>query len=432
MTITIRRNDDARCIFIESSPGPQFFDAVQAVIDNPSDVTINLLDLVTGVDLFTDVHYTEFVDEAANPWGATPTDTVNALNAAFGAGGAASGVAPVITSSLAVGITEGETLNYELIATNGVGYEWSSLPTGVVTTVGNVRKLVGGSLLTAVGSPYNIGMKAINYNGEDSETLVLTVSGSPYNNTKAIQFNNNEYMDAAATTSNPLYRASNGSGSGDAWTIVGWLKAGTANNAEQTLLSFGGSDKNNEGHVHLYWDASGGDERIVLEYGESGARLILKTPTSSVTDGTYIHVMVTYDGGTTGDTGAQINDYYGRFDIFLDGVSQTLTKSNDNDGFKDGMVDDLFRLGEASFGGKHLKGNTLLDEVAIWNTDETANVAAIYNSGTTHDLALLTSPPVHYWRMGDGDTFPDIVDNVGSLDFEMFNMNAGDIVTDTP
>ena len=79
-----------------------------------------------------------------------------------------------------------------------------------------------------------------------------------------------------------------------------------------------------------------------------------------------------------------------------------------------------------------MRNNCVVDEVAIWSTDESANVAAIYNGGVTHDLSLLTSTPVNWWRMGDGDTFPTLADNIGTLDFTMTNMNAGDIVNDTP
>ena len=86
---------------------------------------------------------------------------------------------------MAVSLTEGQTLNYELLADFGVGYEWDLSNVAGITTVDfNPRKLIGGSGL-AVGT-YNIPVKAINYNGEDSETLVLTVTAAPFSNTKSI------------------------------------------------------------------------------------------------------------------------------------------------------------------------------------------------------------------------------------------------------
>ena len=41
-------------------------------------------------------------------------------------------------------------------------------------------------------------------------------------------------------------------------------------------------------------------------------------------------------------------------------------------------------------------------------------------------------PPVNWWRMGDGDTFPNLLDSAGSDDFVMFSMSVGDIVNDVP
>ena len=79
-----------------------------------------------------------------------------------------------------------------------------------------------------------------------------------------------------------------------------------------------------------------------------------------------------------------------------------------------------------------MRNNCRVDELAIWGSDQASNAASIYNSGMPHDLSLLGNPPVHWWRMGDGDTFPTIQDNVGSLDLTMNNMTAADIVSDTP
>jgi len=111
----------------------------------------------------------------------TNQEKVNKLNALLQHSGSAIGEIPVITSSLAVGMTQGSTLNYELIATYGVAYEWDlSNVNGIATVDGHIRQLIGGSSL-AVGV-YNIPVKAINYNGEDSEVLVLTVSNPPFSN----------------------------------------------------------------------------------------------------------------------------------------------------------------------------------------------------------------------------------------------------------
>ena len=128
----------------------------------------------------------------------TDTEKINTLNALFQNTGASTGSLPSITSSLAISLTEGETLNYELTADYGVGYEWDlSNVSGITNVEGNSRKLIGGSSLST--GTYNIPVKAINYNGEDSETIVLTVSTPPFSNTKSVQFSNQDYTGANAS-----------------------------------------------------------------------------------------------------------------------------------------------------------------------------------------------------------------------------------------
>jgi len=75
-----------------------------------------------------------------------------------------------------------------------------------------------------------------------------------------------------------------------------------------------------------------------------------------------------------------------------------------------------------------------VDELAIWDSDRSGDVATIYNSGTPTDLSNLTNAPLHWWRMGDGDIFPFVFD-VGSqanLIFQMNSMSAASFVNDTP
>ena len=81
-----------------------------------------------------------------------------------------------------------------------------------------------------------------------------------------------------------------------------------------------------------------------------------------------------------------------------------------------------------------------IDEVGWWDNvalDADA-ITALYNSGEPIDLSTdsgnydNSSALVHWWRMGDDDTYPTIEDNEGSLDLTMTNMIAGDIEDDAP
>jgi len=77
----------------------------------------------------------------------------------------------------------------------------------------------------------------------------------------------------------------------------------------------------------------------------------------------------------------------------------------------------------------------LMDEVAVWNINlSSTDITRLYNTGNpTNLLSDATSTNLlHWWRMGDGDTFPTITDNKGGNDGTMINMELGDIVNDVP
>ena len=426
MTVKIYRDDDARSIFVENENGARFLNSLHAALNPDNSDCVDIHDQVESVVIVYNTGYSDFVDDSDAAHGVSAVATVNALNSIFNASGTSSDNVPEITSATSINITEGESINYELTANFGVGYEWDNLPTGVTTVEGNVRKIVGGTDLAA-GS-YTPTMRAINYKGQDAETLTITVSSPPYSNTRSVVFNNNEYVDATATTAHPMYRAANGSGSGDAWSLMLWVKPGSSNNQSQTLFYFGGNTTSEAG-VTLHY--KGNSDGIKLTYGSSFNYLQLITPTNSLTVGDWHQVIVTYDGGTTGVASGSISNYYGRFQIWIDGVAQSTTNSHANYGNSSTVPADLFRIGRER-SGQYLRNDTRIDEVAIWASDQTSNVSDIYNSGTTHDLTALDSPPDHYWRMGDGDTYPTLQDNVGSLDLTMNNMASNDIANDVP
>jgi len=425
MALKIYRDNAANAIFIEDANGVQFLNSLHVTVENGF---CSITDLAKDIEIVSGLDYDQFVDENGNTYGNSAIEVCDALNAIFQSSGSTGNV-PVITSNTSVNLTEGDTLNYELTADYGVGYEWDSLPAGVTTVEGNVRKLIGGSGLAA--GTYTPTAKAINYFGEDSETITITVADPPFANSKSIQFQNQDYLDAAANTSNPFYRASNGSGASDAWSVSFWFKLGThTGGGKQTIVSYGGSDEDNEGHVFIYH--KGSDKRLYLRYGSDNNNLELKTPTNTFTSGTWHHVLVTYDGGTTGAASGSINDYYGRFEFWIDGVATPTTNSNSNYGWTGAIPDEFFKVGESCFGGNHMRNSCKVDELALWGSDQTANAAAIYNSGTPFDLSTLGTAPDHWWRMGDGDTFPTLQDNSGSLDITMNNMTVADIVNDVP
>ena len=182
MSIKIYKDVAANSIFIEDNNGAQFMNSLQATV--PVD-KVTITDLARQIDLVSDVDHTIFIDENDNAYTGTATQVCDQLNAIFQSSGTPSGDAPTITSNTTINLVQGQTLNYELTATFGVGYEWENLPTGVTTVEGNTRKLIGGSNLST-GS-YVVTARAINYNGTDEQNITINVSNPSFSNTKSAQ-----------------------------------------------------------------------------------------------------------------------------------------------------------------------------------------------------------------------------------------------------
>ena len=422
--ITIYKDSSANAIFIEDANGVQFINSLQATIENGF---CSIHDLARGIEIVTDEPFDNFEDENGNSYGNNSTEVCDALNAIFSSSGTPTTNIPNITSTLAISLVEGETLNYELTADYGVGYEWDlSNVSGVTTVEGNVRKLVGGSSL-ATGT-YNIPVKAINYNGEDSETVVLTVSTPPFANTKSIQFDNQDYAGAnAALLDSVLGRSGNGSGSSDAWTISFWVKP-TNSSSGRVIFYYGSNDTTNGGYIEIRLTST---NKIRLQYGSNNNHIKILAP-NALTVNTWQQITMTYDGGTTGASSGDINNYYSRFKIYVDGVAQTTNNSNSNYGWSGAISGQNLRI------AKLVSGNTLngekIDELAIWDSDQSSNISDIYNSGVPFDFSTLATEPKHWWRMGDGDTYPNLQDNGTEANcvFVMYNMTSANIVNDVP
>tara|TARA_Y100000592_G_C5446412_1_gene306240 strand:+ start:176 stop:1480 length:1305 start_codon:yes stop_codon:yes gene_type:complete len=432
-TVKVYKDQGANSIFIEDANGAQFLNSLQAV-DTSGKVTIN--DLAKQIEIVSNEVHTNFVDENDAPYTGTVTDVVNTLNSIFQTSGTPTTELPNITSPLTINSVQGSVINYELTADFGVGYEWdfTNVP-GITTVNGNDRKIIGGSGL--VSGTYNIPVKAINYNGEDSETIVLTVSTPPFANTKSVQFNQNDFLlGNGGIVQNVLGRASNGSGASDAWSIGFYFKAGTSNNQNQTIFYTGNANLANNNHIKLTWNGNNAvRQKMIFQYGSNNNNLRLDTPVGSVqSDGFWHHYLITYDGGTTGSSSGQINNYYSRFKIFIDGVQQTTTNSNSNFGITTGLVTSELQVAKLSSGGNTLRNNCKIDELALWDSDQSANISSIYNGGVPFNLNTLTDKPVHWSRMGDGDTYPNLTDSgtAGNLTWVMQFMTAADIVNDVP
>lgn len=151
----------------------------------------------------------------------------------------------------------------------------------------------------------------------------------------------------------------------------------------------------------------------------------MRSTTTALTAGVWQHVLICFDlSQVNGDD--RIRPFVNGVDVFSVAVSLPATFPV--------ATGPVFVGEEANGYLSPFLGN--IDEVAMWSTDERSNVASIYNGGVPFDLTTLASPPAHYYRMGDGDTFSggqwDLFDNSGSYDLKSINMEVGDRVADVP
>jgi len=427
--IKIYRDEGAKAIFFEDANGAQFLNSLQA-FESGGNVSIKDKAKSTETDYFeivSGVAYTEFVKQDGTAYGTDTADTINELNAVFSLTNGVQ-VPPVITSSTSIALTTGDTLNYELTATNGVAYEWENLPSGVTTVEGNIRKLIGGSTLSP--ATYTPTMTAINYAGADTETLTITVSDPPFSATKSVRFNDgsstDDYASASASDLNAvLGRASNGSG--DAWTIGFWVKP-TNNGGSRCILYAGSSDKTNGGGIEIRLTSA---NKIRVRYGSGNNNLLMSTQ-NGLTHDVWQYVDVRFDGGTTGSSSSDINDYYSRFTVSVDGSAQSMSNNHTNFGWSSAVTVSVFEIGRF-VNSTPLNGEKIC-QLAVFDSDSDATAAELYNSGSPFNLNTLTNGPTHWWPMGDGDTFPTLIDHAtgGNTDMTLNNMTVADIVTDSP
>ena len=118
-------------------------------------------------------------------------------------------------------------------------------------------------------------------------------------------------------------------------------------------------------------------------------RFLLKTAngqdalnSTTLSSGTWYHTLCVWDGS---NMKIYINETLNN-SISVTNATGTLGSTNDD-----------IRLGKRLSTSGYYNGR--MDEVAIWDNDQSANASAIYNGGLPNDLTSLS--PVSWWRMGE-------------------------------
>ena len=232
--------------------------------------------------------------------------------------------------------------------------------------------------------------------------------GSSFTNEKSLLFDGvDEYVTVGAISEIT---------SATAFSVSQWVKV-TTTSVGQFIWRRGASGN----QIALQYNASN-----ILIFFIEGNTTYASSTSSPLTINTWHNVTVVYDG-----TQGTAND---RAVIYVDGVDVTNTHNGTHPTSTSSNTNTM-NIGANNTGGQPWNGN--IDEFAFYDYALTSGqVTSIFNSGTPTDLDNTSgvTAPVHWWRMGDSDTYPTITDvgTTGGNDGTMTNMESGDIVTDTP
>ena len=340
--------------------------------------------------------------------------------------------APVVANQTA-SVTEGEVLNFQIISSDNIVNQFAELDAPSWMTLNQNSGVLSGTAPAYLGTSADtivVNCKAGNAIGGTIEfTVTVTVTQVAYTNNKSLNFpagNTTAYLQGNHQNVPSLQRTGNGSGASDAWSISMWVKPSTST-TNQTFFYYGGDDLANEGRITLTQFQG---NNLLFSYG-STSNYIAHIGVGNFPTGQWNHVLITYDGGLTGNASADVSNYITAFTFSINGVNGSSQAAHGNYGWTGNIIADRFRVGRliGATTSAYVNGGSV-NQVAIWDTDESANLATIYNSGNTQDLSLLASAPAHYYEIETSvTTIPDLV---GSANLTGFNFSNTDLVTDTP
>ena len=166
------------------------------------------------------------------------------------------------------------------------------------------------------------------------------------------------------------------------------------------------------------WKIESLSSSSVIRFYVFASTNVIVLANTSINDGNWHHLLATYDGTSNADG----------LKLYVDGGTP-FTATASSTGIRSTSSAEA-TIGATSGGGAFRLEGTV-DEVAIWNSDQSANASAIYNSGAPNDISSLS--PLSWWRMGDGDTAPILTDNgSASNDGTMTFMSSANFVPDVP
>jgi hypothetical protein len=229
----------------------------------------------------------------------------------------------------------------------------------------------------------------------------------PFTNQYSMTFDG---VDEAVTTGNIDFTS--------AISISFWMKTTDTGSLNSIIVK---DDTSVRSWSVVWRGTSSGLRRLYFfVWNTNGTLNTVQSTANILDDNNWHHILCTYNG-TTGANGIK---------MYVDGVLNGQTTASSTGILSSNRTVTIGKLSNVN--DWYFSGS--LDEIAMWNTDQSANISTIYNAGDPSDLSSLT--PNHWWRMGDGDTFSTnwtLIDNgSGGVNGASLNMEITDRTTDVP
>ena len=209
----------------------------------------------------------------------------------------------------------------------------------------------------------------------------------------------------------------------DPFSISAWISFGGVSGAESLVSKQESSGDFRGYNFIIHRSGANYTLRLSLINDISPVQYIYVWGTTSMSQYTWYHVVVTYDGS---NTAAGVKFY-------IDGSSETTTIDTDSLGTNTTLNSADFNIGErnSGSGGLYYHGN--ISNVAVFNSElSAANIVSLFNGGKPGDLSSFSPAPVSWWRLGENSYCPTggqwtVLDEISTNTGTSFNMGEEDL-----
>ena len=221
------------------------------------------------------------------------------------------------------------------------------------------------------------------------ETNITGTPSTPsFSNTKSILLDGIDAYANIGTTSLGITNAISIS----AWVKIPTTNTGGGGSAIQEIICEDATSGINRNWA-LNWRGGTRNNWQWVIWNTSGAAVLVTSSGLTPNDGNWHHILATYDG-TTNANGIK---------LYIDGGTPFTATALSTGIRSESAVEATIG---ATSGGSALRLEGTLDEIAVWNSDQSANASTIYNGGVPNDISLLN--PLSWWRFeGTGTTATD-------------------------